>query len=52
MRIFWGDVMMRRFYNTLLAYKQSKLAMCFSHCQFNRRMAANPSALMPLTLAW
>lgn len=26
MRIFWNDIMLRRFYNPLLAYKQTKLA--------------------------
>ena len=39
MRIFWGDVMLRRFYNILLAYKQSKLANVLFTCELNRRFA-------------
>ena len=38
-RMHWRDVMMRRGYNCLLAYKQSKLAnVLFTH-EFNRRCA-------------
>ncbi len=38
-RIHWRDVMMRRRYNTLLAYKQSKLANVLFSAEFNRRFA-------------
>jgi len=38
MRIFWKDVMMRKFYNTLLAYKQSKLANVLFCYELNRRL--------------
>jgi NAD(P)-dependent dehydrogenase (short-subunit alcohol dehydrogenase family) len=40
MRIFWGDVMLRRFYNVLLAYKQSKLANVLFTFELNRRFAS------------
>ncbi|MHB0967395.1 MAG: SDR family NAD(P)-dependent oxidoreductase [Bellilinea sp.] len=39
MRILWGNVMLRRFYNPLLAYKQSKLANVLFTAEFNRRLA-------------
>jgi NAD(P)-dependent dehydrogenase (short-subunit alcohol dehydrogenase family) len=38
MRIFWQDVMMRKFYNTLLAYQQSKLANVLFCTELNRRL--------------
>ncbi len=38
-RIFWGDVMLRRFYNPLLAYKQSKLANVLFTAEFNRHLS-------------
>ena len=37
MRIHWKDVMYRKNYNTLLAYKQSKLANVLFSYEFNRR---------------
>lgn len=37
MRMCWQDVMCRRNYNTLLAYKQSKLANVLFSYEFNRR---------------
>ncbi len=37
MRMCWRDVMCRRNYNTLLAYKQSKLANVLFTYEFNRR---------------
>ncbi|NPV55673.1 MAG: SDR family NAD(P)-dependent oxidoreductase [Anaerolineae bacterium] len=40
-RIHWKDVMLRRNYNTLLAYKQSKLANVMFTAEFNRRHAAS-----------
>lgn len=39
MRMFWGDVMLRRIFNPLLAYKQSKLANVLFTAEFNRRFA-------------
>jgi NAD(P)-dependent dehydrogenase (short-subunit alcohol dehydrogenase family) len=42
MRINWGDVMMRKFYNPLLAYKQSKLANVLFSYQLNRRLKDIP----------
>lgn len=36
-RIHWRDVMLRRIYNPLLAYKQSKLANVLFSMEFNRR---------------
>jgi NAD(P)-dependent dehydrogenase (short-subunit alcohol dehydrogenase family) len=39
MRMHWKDVMYRRGYNTLLAYKQSKLANILFTTEFNRRYA-------------
>lgn len=43
MRIHWNDVMMRRRYNTLLAYKQSKLANVLFSAEFNRRFGKTTS---------
>ena len=40
-RIRWRDVMMRRSYNTLLAYKQSKLANVLFSAEYNRRYGAS-----------
>ena len=37
MRICWRDIMFRRGYNTLLVYKQSKLANVMFSAEFNRR---------------
>lgn len=37
MQIHWKDIMMRRNYRTLMAYKQSKLANVFFTYEFNRR---------------
>lgn len=37
-RIKWGDVMLRRGYNTLRAYKQSKLAVVLFAAELNRRL--------------
>jgi len=42
-RIHWRDPMMRRRYNILLAYKQSKLANVMFSAEFNRRFAAATS---------
>lgn len=39
MQIFWNDVMMRRFYTFLLAYKQSKLANVLFTVGFNNKLA-------------
>lgn len=39
MRFFWQDVMMRRFYTFLLAYKQSKLANVMFTIGLNQRLA-------------
>jgi NAD(P)-dependent dehydrogenase (short-subunit alcohol dehydrogenase family) len=39
MRICWKDVMFRKGYNTLVAYKQSKLANVLFTYEFNRREA-------------
>ena len=36
-RIQWGDIMLRRRFHTLLAYKQSKLANVMFTAEFNRR---------------
>jgi len=41
MRMYWRDVMCRRNYNTLLAYKQSKLANVLFTYEFNRRFSKN-----------
>ncbi|HWR66658.1 MAG TPA: SDR family NAD(P)-dependent oxidoreductase [Bellilinea sp.] len=41
MRMFWGDVMLRRFFNPLLAYKQSKLANVLFTAEFNRRFTGS-----------
>jgi len=38
MRIFWNDIMLRRFYNPLLAYKQSKLANVLFTVGLNLRL--------------
>lgn len=42
-RIHWNDVMLRRFYNPLLAYKQSKLANILFTLELNRRLGADSS---------
>jgi len=39
MGMIWGDVMLRRWYHSLLAYKQSKLANVLFTVEFNRRFA-------------
>lgn len=41
MRMFWNDVMMRRFYFILLAYKQSKLANVLFTVGLNHRLGPN-----------
>ena len=43
MRMIWPDVMMKKFYNVLLAYKQSKLANVLFTAEFNRRHAEQSS---------
>ncbi len=43
MRIFWNDVMMRRFYTFILAYKQSKLANVLFTLGLNHRLANSPN---------
>ena len=40
-KIYWADVMNRRRYNCLRAYKQSKLANVLFTYQFNRRMTSS-----------
>ncbi len=44
-RIRWGDIMLRRHYNPLLAYKQSKLCNVLFAAEWNRRHAASARAL-------
>jgi len=39
-RIHWDDIMLRRNYNTLRAYQQSKLANVLFSYEFNRRLGA------------
>lgn len=41
MRIFWNDIMLRRFYFILLAYKQSKLANVMFTIGLNQRLSQN-----------
>jgi len=41
MRIFWGNVMLHRIFNPLLAYKQSKLANVLFTAEFNRLFAGS-----------
>jgi NAD(P)-dependent dehydrogenase (short-subunit alcohol dehydrogenase family) len=43
MRIKWKDIMMRRNYRTLMAYKQSKLANVLFTYEFNRRSGPDSS---------
>lgn len=45
MRIHWKDVMFRKGYNTLMAYKQSKLANVLFSYEFNRRQGINSSVI-------
>ncbi len=40
-RIHWGDVMLRRAYFTLTAYRQSKMANVLFSAEFNRRYGGN-----------
>lgn len=40
-RMHWNDVMLRRFYNPLTAYKQSKMANVLFTAEFNRREGEN-----------
>ena len=40
-RIYWDDPMLRRGYNTLRAYRQSKVANVLFSVEFNRRYAAS-----------
>ncbi len=42
MKMHWSDVMYRRGYNTLLAYKQSKLANVLFTVELNRRLKDTP----------
>ena len=45
MRIRWKNMMLRRGYNTLTAYKQSKLANVMFSFEFNRRYAAKTGVM-------
>jgi len=40
-RIHWNDIMLRKHYNCLLAYKQSKLANVLFTIELNRRLGQN-----------
>lgn len=42
-RLHWNDIMLRKHYSTLLAYKQTKLANVMFATELNRRMAASGS---------
>jgi NAD(P)-dependent dehydrogenase (short-subunit alcohol dehydrogenase family) len=42
-RIHWKDILLRRHYNCLLAYKQSKLANILFSCELNRRLGSGAS---------
>lgn len=43
MRMFWGDLQLRRNYNCLLAYKQAKLANVLFTNELNRRLGPEAS---------
>ncbi len=42
-RLRWNDIMLRKHYNTLLAYKQTKLANVLFVTELNRRLSASES---------
>lgn len=42
-KMHWEDVFLRKHYNVLLAYKQSKLANVLFTCELNRRLAPGSS---------
>ncbi|HOJ80452.1 MAG TPA: SDR family NAD(P)-dependent oxidoreductase [Clostridiales bacterium] len=49
-RLRWNDIMLRKHYNTLLAYKQTKLANVLFVTELNRRLAASGSNIKAFAL--
>ena len=49
-RLRWDDIMLRKHYNTLLAYKQTKLANVLFATELNRRLAASGSSIKAFAL--
>lgn len=49
-RLRWNDIMLRKHYNTLLAYKQTKLANVLFVTELNRRLAAAGSSIKAFAL--
>lgn len=49
-RLRWDDIMLRKSYNTLLAYKQTKLANVLFVTELNRRIAASGSSIKAFAL--
>ncbi|HEY8349066.1 MAG TPA: SDR family NAD(P)-dependent oxidoreductase [Clostridia bacterium] len=49
-RLRWNDIMLRKRYNTLLAYKQTKLANVLFVTELNRRLRASGSSIQAFAL--
>ena len=49
-RLRWNDIMLRKHYNTLLAYKQTKLANVLFVTELNSRLAASGSDIKAFAL--
>lgn len=49
-RLRWNDIMLRKRYNTLLAYKQTKLANVLFVTELNRKLAASGSSIKAFAL--
>ncbi len=49
-RLRWNDIMLRKHYNTLLAYKQTKLANVLFVTELNRKLTASDSSVKAFAL--
>jgi NAD(P)-dependent dehydrogenase (short-subunit alcohol dehydrogenase family) len=49
-KLRWNDIMLRKHYNTLLAYKQTKLANVLFATELNRRLEASGSSIKAFAL--
>lgn len=49
-RLHWNDIMLRKHYNTLMAYKQTKLANVMFVTELNRRLSSSGSRVRALAV--
>lgn len=49
-RLHWNDIMLRKHYNTLMAYKQTKLANVMFVAELNRRLSSSGSRVRALAV--